>query len=243
MFLKQQISSFFRFFGLYIPLNCPMCGGIPFDGSPNMFCKDCFEKLPFIRNPVCPGCGGELYGILDVCPDCLHAEKKFPWKRAAALFKMDGSAKEVIYQYKYRKGPELARPRGRLAAGCLENAGIKPDLIVPTPLHWFRHLQRGYNQAELLCNVIGQETGIPVRNLLRRKKWTRQQARLDRKQRIRNLHQAFSIIDSTNCRNRCILLVDDVMTTGSTLSAAAETLLGAGAAEVDVLVLARRQRD
>ena len=75
MFLKQQISSFFRFFGLYIPLNCPMCGGIPFDGSPNMFCKDCFEKLPFIRNPVCPGCGGELYGILDVCPDCLHAEK------------------------------------------------------------------------------------------------------------------------------------------------------------------------
>ena len=92
MFLKQQISSFFRFFGLYVPLNCPMCGGIPFDGSPNMFCKDCFEKLPFIRNPVCPGCGGELYGILDVCPDCLHAEKKFPWKRAAALFKMDGSA-------------------------------------------------------------------------------------------------------------------------------------------------------
>ena len=48
MFLKQQISSFFRFFGLYVPLNCPMCGGIPFDGSPNMFCKDCFEKLPFI---------------------------------------------------------------------------------------------------------------------------------------------------------------------------------------------------
>ena len=120
MFLKQQISSFFRFFGLYIPLNCPMCGGIPFDGSPNMFCKDCFEKLPFIRNPVCPGCGGELYGILDVCPDCLHAEKKFPWKRAAALFKMDGSAKEVIYQYKYRKGPELARPLGRLAAGRSE---------------------------------------------------------------------------------------------------------------------------
>ena len=114
MFLKQQISSFFRFFGLYVLLNCPMCGGFPFDGSPNMFCKDCFEKLPFIRNPVCPGCGGELYGILDVCPDCLHAEKKFPWKRAAALFKMDGSAKEVIYQYKYRKGPELARPLGRL---------------------------------------------------------------------------------------------------------------------------------
>ena len=117
MFLKQQLSSFSRILGLYVPLNCPLCGGVPLDGSPNMFCKDCFEKLPFVRNPVCPGCGGELYGILDVCPDCLHAEKKFPWKRAAALFKMDGSAKEVIYQYKYRKGPELARPLGRLAAG------------------------------------------------------------------------------------------------------------------------------
>ena len=136
MFLKQQISSFFRFFGLYVPLNCPMCGGIPFDGSPNMFCKDCFEKLPFIRNPVCPGCGGELYGILDVCPDCLHAEKKFPWKRAAALLKMDGSAKEVIYQYKYRKGPELARPLGRLAAGCLENSGWASSRISSFPLRF-----------------------------------------------------------------------------------------------------------
>lgn len=243
MLFKKVATGFQKALGLYIPLNCPLCGGEPFDGTPNMFCKTCMERLPFIRQPVCPGCGGELYGILDVCPDCLHAEKKFPWKRAAALFKMDGAAKEVIYQYKYRNMPELARPLGRLASGLLEQAGIHPDLIVPTPLHWFRHLQRGYNQAALLCREIGRETGIPVKTLLRRKKWTKQQARLDRKQRIQNLHQAFSIIDSTNCRKRCILLVDDVMTTGSTLSAAAETLLAAGAAEVDVLVLARRQRD
>ncbi len=243
MLFKKAIPGFLKTLGFYVPLNCPLCGGAPADGTPNMFCKNCLARLPFIRNPVCPGCGGELYGILEVCPDCLHAEKKFPWKRAAALFKMDGMAKEVIYQYKYRNMPELARPLGRLAAGTLEQARIRPDLIVPTPLHWFRHLQRGYNQAALLCHEIGHATGIPVRNLLRRTKWTKQQARLDRKQRIQNLHQAFSIIDSTNCRNRCILLVDDVMTTGSTLSAAAETLLASGAAEVDVLVLARRQRD
>ncbi|MBQ6596691.1 MAG: ComF family protein, partial [Lentisphaeria bacterium] len=73
--------------------------------------------------------------------------------------------------------------------------------------------------------------------------WTKQQAHLDREERIRNLDGAFSIRHSTNCRNRCILLIDDVMTTGSTLTAGARVLLDAGAAEVDVMVLARRQRD
>lgn len=243
MFQKERLHTILRNFEMFVPLNCPLCGGVPADGSANMFCADCLKKLPWIRPPVCPGCGGEHSGILEVCPDCLHAEQRRPWRHALALMKMDGAAKELIYQYKYRKGPELARPLGRLAAASLELSGIRPDVIVPTPLHWFRYLQRGYNQAELLCRRIGQECGIPVETFLRRKKWTRQQAKLDRKQRIQNLHQAFSVIDSTNCRERCILLVDDVMTTGSTLSAAAETLLGAGAAEVDVLVLARRQRD
>ena len=166
---------------------------------------------------------------------------------AAALFLYRGDApyRRIPYRIKYHGDTAAGRYFGEILGKRLVSARHfnDADMVIPVPLHWQRKWARGYNQAELLCNVIGQETGIPVRNLLRRKKWTRQQARLDRKQRIRNLHQAFSIIDSTNCRNRCILLVDDVMTTGSTLSAAAETLLGAGAAEVDVLVLARRQRD
>ena len=227
----------------YLPLNCPECGGEPFDGQAGHFCADCLREYHFVHAPVCPSCGGELSGILAVCPECLHAAQHFPWKRGIAVFRMTGRVKEAIYRYKYRNCPEYARAFGQLAAGAVREAGIVPDLIVPTPLHWFRYCRRTYNQAELLAQEIGKELHLPVKNLLRRKKWTRQQARLDREERIRNLTGAFSIRHSTNAEGRCILLIDDVMTTGSTLTAGARVLLEAGASEVNVLVLARRQRD
>ncbi|OQA77045.1 MAG: DNA utilization protein GntX [Lentisphaerae bacterium ADurb.Bin242] len=241
MALKWE--HFEKVLGMYLPLNCPVCGDIPFDGGANQFCAECLKSFRFIREPACPSCGGEHNGILEVCPDCLAAGRKFPWKRGVAVFRMDGAVKEVIYRFKYREQPELARALGRLAAGAVRSAGLRAELLVPTPLHWVRFLQRGFNQSELLAKVVGKELGIPAVNLLRRTKWTRQQAKLDRDARIRNLEKAFSICGSTNCRGRCILLIDDVMTTGSTLAAAAQTLLEAGAAEVNIMVLARRQRD
>ncbi|MBQ9338607.1 MAG: ComF family protein [Lentisphaeria bacterium] len=234
---------FAKILGNYLPMDCPDCGGMPFDGRPGHFCADCLRKYRFVRSPVCPSCGATLTGILEVCPDCLHAPHHFPWKRGISVFELTGPVRDAVIRYKYRNHPEYARAFGQLAAGTLRDSGLKPDLLVPTPLHWFRYCQRGFNQAELLAQEMGRELGIPVRCLLRRKKWTRQQARLDREERIRNLDGAFSIRDSTNCKGRCILLIDDVMTTGSTLTAGARVLLDAGAAEVNVMVLARRQRD
>ena len=235
-------SRLLKVLGWALSLPCPLCGGEPHEGVPNMLCDTCLSKLRFVKEPLCPGCGGELSGILEVCPDCLKAERR-PWAKAVSVFRMGGEAAELIYNFKYRGRPELARPLGILAAQALAQSGIKPDALVPTPLHWFRLLQRGYNQAELLCEAISSETGIPVVHALIRRKWTYQQARLKRKDRIENLRKAFSVSDSTPCQNRSILLVDDVMTTGSTLSAAAGTLLEAGAKELSVLIAARRQRD
>ena len=241
--MPRFIDYFAKIIRNYLPLNCPQCGGEPFDGVPGHFCAECLKEFHFIHSPVCPRCGGELSGILDVCTDCLHSTLDFPWKRAVAVFKMTGAVKESIYRFKYRNCPEYARAFGQLAAGALKCSGVNVDLIVPTPLHWIRYWQRTYNQSELLSEEIGREAGIPVKNLLRRKKWTSQQAKLSREERIRNLDGAFSIRDSKNCKGRCILLTDDVMTTGSTLAAGARVLLDAGAAEVNVLVLARRQKD
>ncbi len=225
-----------------LPLPCPLCGGEPLGGEPNMLCEACLSKLSFVKEPVCPGCGGELSGILEVCPDCLKEERR-PWSRAVSVFRMGGEAAELIYKFKYRGRPELARPLGSLAAKALAKSGVKPDVIVPTPLHWLRLLLRGYNQAELLAEALSAETGIPIARPLVRRKWTRQQAKLKRKDRIENLRKAFSAPDSTLCENRSIVLVDDVMTTGSTLSAAAKALLEAGAKELSILIAARRQRD
>ena len=226
----------------FLALPCPLCGGEPAKGEPNMLCPDCIAKIRFAKAPLCPGCGGELSGILDVCPDCLKAPKR-PWSKAVAAMRMEGGAAELIYNFKYRSRPELARPIGEIAAEALSSAGLKIDALCPTPLHWTRLLTRGYNQAELLAEVISAKSNIPVINMLKRHKRTGQQAKLSKKQRFENLKGAFSVPDSTLCEKRSILLIDDVMTTGSTLSAAADSVLAAGAKEIFVLIAARRQRD
>jgi len=193
----------------------------------------------FVSLPFCPGCGGELDGVLEICRKCLREEKRL-WKKAVSVFRMTGTAQELIHRYKYSNTPEMARPFGKLAAEALIKNGIKVDFIVPTPLHWLRSFLRGFNQATLLAEVISEETGIPVMDIMKRTKWTKQQARLSRKERKKNLKGAFSVKKQEICKNRSILLLDDVMTTGSTLSAAAAELMKAGAHEINVLVLGRR---
>ena len=202
------------------------------------FCQSCLEKLPLIKGVRCPGCGGAMDGILEVCTSCLKEEKR-PWRSALALFQMKGYGQKLIHQFKYNGHTELARPFGQLAAELLRQSTINPDLIVPMPLYWSRYLHRGYNQAELLATVIAQNTGIPLRKLLRRIRYTRQQARLNREERKVNIKNAFSVKSQEICENRSILLVDDVLTTGSTLASAVGALNEAGAAEVNIIILAR----
>lgn len=237
MALLRKRAAFFSFF---LPRQCPVCGNMPFDGSENMFCRECLQKLHFIHSPVCPGCGGELTGILEVCPDCLHSKGKRPWEKALSLFVMEGKVKEVIYLFKYRGRTSLARPLGRLCAQLIPVSGMPLDVITYTPLHWLRCLVRGYNQAELLAKEISRCTGYKTEKLLKRKRFTRQQARLGRKERLKNMRNAFLATAPEKIRGKKILLIDDVLTTGATLSSAAEELLKNGAEKVYILVVARR---
>ncbi len=202
------------------------------------FCISCLKSLPFILDPACTGCGSENDGIFDLCGKCLKEDKR-PWETAFALMRMEGSGKELIHRFKYGNETAIARSMGELAAGKITNPEIAFDCIVPIPLHWTRRMTRGYNQTMLFAEVLSKKTGRPVKHLLKRIKATPRQVNLDRKKRLKNLAGAFAVKNPENCKNRKILLVDDVMTTGTTLSFATTLLLEAGVEKVDVLVLLR----
>ncbi len=130
----------------YIPMNCPVCGGVPADGRPNMFCADCLSKMPFIRKPSCRMCGGELDGFLDICSECCRKSSLRPWTEARAVFRMEGELQEMIHAFKYQNHPELARTFGYFACDAVSGILNSVDVIVPIPLHWTRQWKRGYNQ-------------------------------------------------------------------------------------------------
>ncbi len=217
---------------------CPACGESQVECS-NALCPKCREELKLFRPPWCPGCGATLDNALELCSSCLREDPR-PWQGAVALFPHRDLGRSLIHRFKYRDTPEIARTLGWLGAEALAERGLRFDCIIPVPLHWTRKWLRGFNQTELFCRRLSVETGIPVWHGLRRVRRTRQQARLTREQRRKNLLAAFSLKGENFYLNGNILLVDDVMTTGATLSAATEVLRSAGKGNVYIMVPARR---
>lgn len=217
---------------------CPACGDRLGDER-NCFCSPCLDNLSLIRSPRCPGCGGNLDGVLECCSRCMQFEQR-PWNDALALFELRGPGRHLVHRFKFRDTPELARPFAALAEQRLAASSFPIDFIVPVPLHWSRRWRRGYNQAALLCSELSRRTGIPIRAVLRRVKRTRQQSTLNREQRMKNLLGAFAVTSEMSINGKSLLLVDDVITTGVTLSAATKTLLENGAGAVYILVIGRR---
>lgn len=201
-------------------------------------CQECYEKLPIIHSPHCPGCGGENDGIFEVCGKCLQEESR-PWDNAAALMRMENVGRDLIHSLKYGNKPAVARTFGELVFNHCEAIFEDVDYITPIPLHWSRTLMRGYNQSELFAQIMAKSSNIPFCSILKRIKMTPQQANLNQKERKKNLIGAFSVKKEAICKNCTILLVDDVMTTGTTLTSATLELLHGGAKKVKILVLAR----
>jgi ComF family protein len=153
-----------------------------------------------------------------------------------------GCLLQAIHDFKYRRQPGLGRGLGRLITDnhC---AGIDPegfDVVIPVPLHVRRLRERGFNQSLLLARAVATARGIQVDFLsLRRERDTPPQTLMGRKERQANIRGAFAVVHRDRLRDREILLIDDVYTTGSTLAECARALLDGGAARVGVLTLAR----
>jgi ComF family protein len=139
----------------------------------------------------------------------------------------------LIHHYKYRNKTKLMHLFGRAMASLIRADFMlnRADTIIPVPLFWWKKLRRGYNQTLLLAQIISEETGIPMKDMLKRVKNTKTQTRLTESEREKNVLNAFTL-QTNNIEGLNVLLIDDVLTTGATLNECARMLKHAGAAEV-----------
>lgn len=208
--------------------------------TPHGLCGDCFREAWFIDSPLCDRCGAPLHGATDApfCDHCLGVD--FAFGRARAAMAYEGVGRRLALQLKHGDRLELAQPLGRWMARAGRPLLREADLIVPVPLHWTRLLRRRSNQAAELARRVSALTGVPVApDLMRRVRRTPPQKGLGREERRANLAGAFAVRPGREPAGLRVLLVDDVFTTGATLSACAAVLRDAGAAGVDALCLAR----
>jgi len=231
-----------RLLNLFFPPQCLVCDAlVPTHGT---LCTECWNSVPFISEPMCACCGLPLEFAVDIntlCGECLREHP--PYSRARAAFVYNDTSRALVMKLKYQDELYLAPVFAHWLASAGSEIIKASDVILPVPLHYWRMLSRRYNQSLLLARAIADHSNVKLlANGLLRTRHTKQQAGLTRPQRLKNVKGAFAVNPKfkDEIKNKSVLLVDDVMTTGATLNACTEALLKAGASQVNVLTLSRR---
>jgi ComF family protein len=229
---------------LVYPPVCARCA-ILIDDSQTDFCPDCTRALTEDPGFTCPRCAGTVGQHTDTstgCPQC--RDERFHFDSAHRLGPYDGVLRDAILAIKRPHGETLGECVGRLwarhHADHFRALGI--SVVIPVPLHWWRRLRRGHNQSEHLSAAVARILGVEHRpGWLLRVRPTPKQVNQSPTKRRTNVRGAFRAARGAHLTGRVVLLVDDVLTTGSTASEAARALREAGAKSVHVAVLAHAQ--
>lgn len=230
--LVNDCTNFIQ--SLLYPGACLLCGS-PIAGETG-FCDDCRCELPYNRS-CCPSCALPMRDSGGLpCGRCSRHPPPFSRSQVPLLYQPP--LNRLIGDFKFRRKLHLAVPLSRLLLDHLPGGQPLPDAILPVPLHPRRLRERGFNQALELARILAGELGLALDwRSCRRVRATPPQSGLDRQMRRRNLRAAFQA-DAT-VSGRYIAILDDVITTGATVTAVSLALLQAGAARVDVWALAR----
>src|SRR6266516_3162329 len=205
---------------LLYPSVCTICGRSIRAGE--YLCDQCEAKTVRIIAPFCQKCSEPFEGAITsafTCANCAHRTIYFD--AAVAAYRGRGIVRQIIHEFKYNRQIHLRHLVGRWLCAALDDPrlrGRRFDVIIPVPLHPTRKRERGFNQASLLAELLSAQISIQSQPLLERIRYTTTQTALDRAERMENLHNAFRLRKNMNVRGLRVLLIDDVLTTGSTLS-------------------------
>lgn len=235
------------------PIYCLSCGA-----PDSWICQKCLQKIEILPAQVCPYCEKTETPSGAVCPRCkaesIRKNKSLPLDNLIVTTKYgQHNISRLVHTFKYNFVQDLGFPLANLIVKVILDSSLPlPDFIVPVPLHPRRLRWRGFNQAEILAGILAENVtpGLPIPvagNLIIRKKFTPPQMKIKNYQaRKKNMQNSFSLSEESPLkdyvlRNKKILLVDDISTTGSTILECAKILKSAGAKKVYGVVIARQE--
>jgi len=226
---------------LLYPPSCTICAAsVDLD---EYLCAECESKVSRIVPPFCNKCSEPFDGAITTtfaCANCAHRTLYF--EAAVSAFRSRGIVRHVILNFKYGRQIHLRHLVARWLVAAFDDERLRErrfDAIVPVPLHPARQRERGFNQAALLAEWVSSHLALPLRAALQRIHYTTTQTAFDRSERMQNLRGAFRLRKKADVRNLRVLLIDDVLTTGSTLSECARILREGGAQSVYAATAAR----
>jgi competence protein ComFC len=239
---RNPLLAAFRALGsLFYPAHCAGCG---FSLEADAYvCAVCLRQAKRIKEPRCETCSQPFDGAIEGAFTCANCEgRRFHFTCAISPYRSRGIVRELIHRFKYDRQLYLRHVLARWLADGLNDSRLASssiDAVVPVPLHPRRQREREFNQADVLAKLLAPAAHCPVLPALRRVRYTSTQTRLDRQERMENLRNAFQMRKHCHVQGKNLVLIDDVLTTGSTVDECARVLREADAASVTVLTIAR----
>ena len=226
---------------LFYPPTCVACSEAV-EGN-DYLCASCESRAPRIVAPFCAKCSEPFFGAITQTFSCANCENRtLHFDAAVAAYRSRGVVRKLVHDFKYGRQRHLRHPLAQWLGETLDDPrlrGRRFDMIIPVPLHAARERERGFNQATLLAELLSSQVNLPLCPVLERIRYTTTQTAYDRAERMENLQDAFRLRKNRDVRGLRVLLIDDVLTTGSTLSECARVLKAAGAISVHAATAAR----